>query len=238
MARRRNPAWTYDELILALDLYINIPPARSAKGRREVGETSRKLRGLPIHQERGDDETFRGTNSVYMKLQNFKTVDPGYAGVGMPAGAGPRERLVWERFAGDPVRLHELAEGIVATGQTLTDTDIAAAAEDEGQTGTVPEGRILLAAHKRRERRGAAQKKREVHAATGQLECEVCGFDFVTRYGELGNGFAECHHKQPLAEGERMTRMADLAIVCANCHRMLHRHAPLLTIEELRLLLN
>jgi predicted HNH restriction endonuclease len=75
--------------------------------------------------------------------------------------------------------------------------------------------------------------------ATGSLVCEVsgCGFDFFRTYGELGREFAECHHRVPLSllAGVRETRLEDLAIVCANCHRMLHRGK--LTIAELEVLL-
>jgi 5-methylcytosine-specific restriction protein A len=67
----------------------------------------------------------------------------------------------------------------------------------------------------------------------------VCDFDFARVYGELGVGFAECHHLVPLAElpGVRRTRLTDLAIVCANCHRMLHRTRPTIAILELRTLM-
>ena len=61
--------------------------------------------------------------------------------------------------------------------------------------------------------------------AEGALRCEGCGFDFAATYGELGHGFAECHHVVPLADlraGSR-TRLSDLVILCANCHRMIHR---------------
>jgi predicted HNH restriction endonuclease len=30
------------------------------------------------------------------------------------------------------------------------------------------------------------------------------------------------------------TKLADLALVCSNCHRMIHRRARWLTIDELR----
>ena len=51
----------------------------------------------------------------------------------------------------------------------------------------------------------------------------------------LGDGFVECHHRTPLAAlpGVTTTRLTDLAIVCANCHRMLHRR-PYHTVEQLR----
>jgi len=44
-------------------------------------------------------------------------------------------------------------------------------------------------------------------------------------YGELGAGFAEVlHHLRPLAEmdGPVETMLDDPAVVCVNCHRMLH----------------
>jgi len=58
----------------------------------------------------------------------------------------------------------------------------------------------------------------------GLIKCECCDFVFTDTYGFHGHGFIECHHKQPIAEGgERITRLNDLAMVCSNCHRMLHR---------------
>ena len=55
-------------------------------------------------------------------------------------------------------------------------------------------------------------------------------------YGERGRGFVEYQHVMPLAElspGTK-TKLADLAIVCANCHRIIHRQAPWLSLDELR----
>ena len=68
--------------------------------------------------------------------------------------------------------------------------------------------------------------------------CEVCKFNFEIEYPGLGLGFIECHHKMPIAKGGiRNTKIQDLALVCSNCHRMLHRkniNGKYLTIEELR----
>jgi predicted HNH restriction endonuclease len=99
------------------------------------------------------------------------------------------------------------------------------------------EGRELLRLHRTRERsRGlVARKKRAVLAAAGRLECEACGFDFAAAYGPRGDGFAECHHTHPISESApgRRTRLSELAVVCANCHRMLHRR-PWASVPELR----
>jgi 5-methylcytosine-specific restriction enzyme A len=227
----RNPAWTYDELILALDLYVNVPGARAAKTHPAIAELSTTLRELPLHPVRPDAPRFRNRNSVYLKLQNFKSVDPSYAGVGLQAGAGARERQVWQAFADRPDELRETAQAIRSAAHL--GVVFAEAPQDEG----VSEGAILLALHQTRERARSDEKKRRVLEETGRLQCEVCAFDFADAYGDLGRGFAECHHKLPLAAGTRTTRLADLAIVCANCHRMLHRHSPVLTVERLRALL-
>ncbi|WP_233533532.1 HNH endonuclease [Kitasatospora sp. SolWspMP-SS2h] len=54
-------------------------------------------------------------------------------------------------------------------------------------------------------------------------------------YGERGAGYVECHHVVPLhVAGEGTTKLADLALICANCHRMIHRKAPWPTPAELR----
>jgi hypothetical protein len=104
------------------------------------------------------------------------------------------------------------------------------------------EGRDRLRLHRKKERnpRAAKRKKELVLAATGKLLCEVCDFDFADFYGPLGEGFAEGHHRVPLSTltEEYRLRLSDLAVVCANCHRMLHRRpnhgAELYLVEDLR----
>ena len=63
----------------------------------------------------------------------------------------------------------------------------------------------------------------------------ACGLNFEDRYGRIGAGFIEVHHLQPvseLKEGEK-TRIKDLALVCSNCHKMLHRRRPWLGLDDL-----
>ena len=81
----------------------------------------------------------------------------------------------------------------------------------------------------------AKEKFRAEHA--GRLFCEVCGFDFAARYGERGEGFIEAHHdKNPVSQmGEYAeSKVDDLKMVCANCHRILHRSIPWMRVDELR----
>lgn len=100
------------------------------------------------------------------------------------------------------------------------------------------EGKPILRLHKSRERSSklVKLKKKQIIKDTGKLACEVCSMDFKATYGDLGIGFAECHHKNPLSlrEENKETKLSDLAIVCSNCHRMLHRKRPWLKIEALK----
>ncbi|MBU1067949.1 HNH endonuclease [Myxococcota bacterium] len=87
------------------------------------------------------------------------------------------------------------------------------------------------------ERNAAARNECVHHHGT---VCRVCGFDFGKTYGEMGIGFIHIHHKLPIAEiGEAYTLnpINDLVPVCPNCHAMLHRSHPPMTVEQLILTL-
>lgn len=67
--------------------------------------------------------------------------------------------------------------------------------------------------------------------------CEACGFDFEEAYGEYGKGYIECHHIEPLHTrdgSDEITKEEDLALLCANCHRMVHHRNPHLSLDELK----
>ena len=100
----------------------------------------------------------------------------------------------------------------------------------------VDEGGLYLRQHLVRERdRGLRKRKVDsVRRAGEPLECEVCGFDFGLVYGDHGRDYCEVHHRTPLHEsGQTKTKLQDLAILCANCHRMIHRRNPWLTVDAL-----
>lgn len=104
----------------------------------------------------------------------------------------------------------------------------------------VREGERRLVAHTRLERnRGIVNelKRQRMQQHNGRLPCEICGFDFLEAYGPVGAGFAEAHHKKSLAgspKGGRVTSLNDFVVVCANCHRMLHRTPELPGADSLR----
>lgn len=100
------------------------------------------------------------------------------------------------------------------------------------------EGRIVERAHKSRERNPMVIQiaKNNFKNKHGRLFCEVCGFDFAKEYGKLGEDFIEGHHTVPVSdmEPDHRTKPEEIAMVCSNCHRMLHKQRDGLSINKLK----
>ena len=105
---------------------------------------------------------------------------------------------------------------------------------------TFPEGKKAYAKHVRYERNQGIVRlaKDRFKIANGALFCEVCGFSFDT-YGERGRDYIEAHHDVPVSElGDNgVSNIDDIKMVCANCHRILHRKRPWLKVAKLKALI-
>lgn len=67
--------------------------------------------------------------------------------------------------------------------------------------------------------------------------CAVCQFEFSGVYGDIGEGYIHVHHVVPLCEVEAeyaVDPVVDLIPVCPNCHAMIHRTTPPLSVDALR----
>ena len=236
--RQRNPIWIRDELILALDLYLRYGGNPPRKGSSEIDELSETLNRLGRHLGIATEDRFRNVNGVYMKLMNFRRLDPVFTEAGKRglSRGGQAEEEVWNTFASNPERCHVVAQTIrqalaaAQNGETITDPAGDGIEEAE-------EGRVITALHRRYERNSALvqAKKKKALATLGRLACEACGFDFREHYGDHGEGFIECHHTKPvhtLKPGDK-TKAGDLRLLCSNCHRMVHAKRPWLTMEQL-----
>jgi 5-methylcytosine-specific restriction enzyme A len=232
------PKWHRDEVILALDLYHSIELREMDSKNPKVIEVSEILNKLPIHKDRADNIKFRNPNGVSMKLNNFKAIDPEYTGKGMDRFSKLDEKVFFE-FQNNITKLREIADQI---RKTVSNEDLNNhlynIGDDEDEQLLVKEGKVIYKLHKYRERNSKINKKKkeQYFKKFGKLDCEVCGFDFSKIYGELGKGFIECHHRIPLSEikGESETSVEDLALVCSNCHRMLHRELDTIDLTDLR----
>lgn len=85
-----------------------------------------------------------------------------------------------------------------------------------------------------------SQAARRVCIQHHGYDCAACGFNFEVAYGELGREFIHTHHLKALSEIDssyEIDPVSDLIPLCPNCHAMIHRKQPMLSVEELRNLL-
>lgn len=78
---------------------------------------------------------------------------------------------------------------------------------------------------------------REICLAHKGYSCSVCGFNFLEYYGSIGTDYIEVHHTTPVSEmGDNYSIDIDrdLVPICSNCHSMIHRKTPSLTVDELK----
>jgi len=193
--------------------------------RPEVVELSQLLNRAPLHPAAVRDEKFRNPNGVGRKTADIATQHPDYTG--RPTRGNRLDSEVLAEFRADPDRMRRVAAEIRVT---IEQGELGLLPSDEmaSEGLEAPEGRILLARHLRRERSPELRRRKlaQVQAHSLPIACEVCGFDFAAVYGERGRGYIEVHHVLPLhVSGATQTRLQDLALLCANCHRMIHRGA-------------
>lgn len=233
--KKRNLAWTRDEILLSLDLYKSGYPTIPDENSKEVVELSELLRSRKYQIDGLVPVDYRSPNAVYMKMMNFQYFNPEYSGAGLRSGSKLHQKLVSE-FWDKPHELRKIADGLRAA----INTDESMVGLDDGDDAetAASEGKKRMSSHFTRERNSSiVHKKKDIELKSkGRLVCEVCGFDFEKIYGVRGKGFIECHHIKPISEIEdaQKTTLDDLALVCSNCHRMIHKSRPWLSISELK----
>jgi 5-methylcytosine-specific restriction enzyme A len=232
----RNPLWLYDEALLLLELYLRRGRQNLSATDSDVMELSDVLNRISLHPLHTRTPSFRNPSGISMKIANLRSIDPEAEGGGLSA-ASDIDRAVWRAFA------HRVLD---LTALTTTIREAVHAKDEvwpEANEGFL-EGRIAETRHKRYERSKALVEAKLTWARRkfGKLSCEACEFNFTLVYGPLGEGYIECHHKEPLhLNSSRNNDINDLALLCANCHRMIHRSVklglPLMTISQLKSLI-
>jgi len=236
----RNPKWHRDEIILALDLYFSSDRGSIDDKNPRIIEVSQILNDLPIFPERPDEVKFRNANGVTLKLSNFLALDPDYKGKGMTGGSKLDEQ-VFKEFFKKRDQLRAIANEIRKISKDPDIKNKIYSIEEDEQTmnDMVMEGQVLYKLHKVRERdiKIVQNKKEQAFNLFGKLMCEACVFEFESFYGDIGKGYIECHHRIPLASMKlaSKTTLDDLALVCSNCHRMLHRSIDYLSVDDLKM---
>ncbi|WKU45593.1 HNH endonuclease [Streptomyces sp. VNUA116] len=222
----RSPSWTWDELLLACSLVASNHWRELRQTDAQAVELSALLRSLPLHSSlaRALPE-FRSVGSVSRKTTDLATNHPAYSG--KPTRCGKLDKAVIAAFLERPAELSAAAAAIRKGAKSVSLSQVSeqpGEVSEDGVTGL--EGRLLARWTLARERDPKLRRRKIAHVQRlGQLlRCEVCAFDFGRSYGQLGEGYIEVHHVVPLhVSGLLETKLDDLALLCANCHRMCHR---------------
>lgn len=159
--------------------------------------------------------SFRNPAGVAFKLQNIRQVATGQG----LEHASKTDRDVWRDLGGSPEVVRKVAALIRAQDVSPAEVD-AIGPEEE-----FVEGRVMTAAHKRRERSGKARSELlRARSGRGPLRCDACQDGPKIDTPDTREAGFEAHHTLPLASsGVRATRLRDLALLCATCHRLIHR---------------
>jgi 5-methylcytosine-specific restriction enzyme A len=227
------PDWTRDELILACALAESNSWRQVYDTDPRAKELSQLLQSTAIHPlPRHPD--FRNPAGVGQKTRNIVDHYPGHRG---PRSNGNRlDKEVLDEYLADPPGMRAMAERIREL-LTTTESDSSNLPDLDPIDLPAGEGGVAFRAHLRRERDPKLRRRKldDAKRRGHPIVCEACGFDFGRAYGVHGQDYIECHHRIPLhVTGKTQTRLADLALLCSNCHRMIHRTKQWLTVEELK----
>lgn len=122
---------------------------------------------------------------------------------------------------GDLANMLTLYEALIR-GETSSGTSTVIEGDEPPEMHYEDATRFRL--HKRIERNTELAKKAKQLLG---YSCQVCETNFEAKYGDIGEGFIEAHHLKPLAslKGKKvaMDPTKDFAVLCSNCHRMIHR---------------
>jgi 5-methylcytosine-specific restriction enzyme A len=206
-----NPNWTRDETILALELYLSSGGQMPSPRSPEVVALSKVLRSLPYYAEAARKPSFRNPDGVVFKLQNIRQVATG-RGLG---NVSQMDRAIWAEFGNNRTQVARLANAIRAG--VITERTIPEVQDEE-----FSEGRLLTILHYRRERDPKLRAKLLTLAGSA-LACSACGLTRPDLPRSLQEALFEAHHVLPLASGERTTKLKDLVLLCACCHRVVHK---------------
>lgn len=216
--------WRRDELLLVFDSFFKDPFLKNTKIQEELLDD---LKHLNLYISRWEPMHHKSSDSVLQKLTDCSRWNLN------KEMSKELEYLFFQAFKADLEKFTNLAQAIrvFINHNLIVSTNL-------GNIDSAFEGFSKEVMHFRRERDSkiVRAKKQRVLLEKGRLECEACDFNFAQKYGDRGHNFAEVHHTKPISEcgGGRVTFLDDLIILCSNCHRIIHRKKPWITIPELK----
>lgn len=231
-----NPNWTREETALALELYFSIGEKMPSSSDEAAIALSKYLRAMDIHKGAQKNDSFRNSDGVAFKVGNLHAVA---TGKGLK-NTSRMDQVVWDEFGTNFDSLRKYCSTIRLGIELLKEEPES---EEDAEELEFDEGKVLTKLHKARERNKGLRKKliRKLKK-NKKLHCEMCGTQPKESLGNFGLRMFECHHLIPVSEAVReKTKLSDLSLLCANCHKLIHavisQEKKWLKIEEATILL-
>jgi 5-methylcytosine-specific restriction protein A len=164
--------------------------------------------------------------STDLLRQKVPSLNTNVQGSGTPIADGLATKIerLWNQIAGRPQKVK----------RTRSESAVAGEVDDparyyEGATKTVS---VLVYERDVRARRRCLE-----HYGT---RCAACHMNFASTYGRSITGCIQVHHRRPLStinSRYKVDPIRDLIPLCPNCHAVVHRTNPPMTVEVLQALL-
>jgi len=119
---KRNPKWTRNEIIIALDFYFKHYPHIPERNTPEIKQISEILRNLELENSKSISANYRNVSGVYMKLMNFHSINPNKQAKGL-SGGSVLDREIFFEFQNNHKDLsklsYELTSGVKGSVQSI-----------------------------------------------------------------------------------------------------------------------
>ena len=145
--------------------------------------------------------------------------------------------LVYQRGRNGDSRIEGLDLYISYLKSLLTQSSVAVPKRRTKLASAVMEGRHIAREQVVIQRNQEARKKCIEHFG---CKCAACGLVMSDKYGEIGKGFIEVHHLNPIHlfdDAHLVDYRTDLIPLCPNCHAMIHKLEDPGDLEGLRRIL-
>jgi 5-methylcytosine-specific restriction protein A len=199
------------------------------QGVTDVREQYKSRRKAALGARAADYRSRLGTSAGVFQGTEIDLVSTSKGSLSADYEAG---NIVAKYYAADSLPEEQILQGdlfqLLALYEQLsysTGIDGKIGLEPEEQDNNFIEDYTAFRFHRRIERNPTLAKMvKKVHGYT----CEACHINFSKIYpGIKKNRYIEAHHLVPIAtlKGQKVSRnpKTDFAVLCANCHRMIHR---------------
>jgi len=224
----RQPNWTVNEVIIAVDTYFEIGDVKDINSNNPlVIELSELLKALPIHKNK--DNTFRNVASIEMNLKCIASLDEN-AKYSMRTTT-ILQGEVYNYYREKKMYLHKIANAIKACLPLPFDY------YEPLDSHNLMMGNILYLYHLYLENKTKTSRTlTEDFYNRRKSNCACCGIDLSLFFGEKGFELIEQHYTEEIINYHNNMDIlpGKFTALCPACHKLAHSSPDLFQLSNLK----